>query len=153
MSFATSEDTRNFASKFSHYRDFYQMSNDLLFSKLGIGTFIKEPYKEENYEFNYVESIKEAIRGAVNLIDTASNYRYGESERDIANALKQLIESGEVKREELIISSKGGFIQLDYPFPKNPYQWPKSMLWLARLRIRLKINPKRKFLQKKSAKW
>ncbi len=118
---ATKEDTYNFAKKFSTYKDFYTISNDLVFSKLGLGTFNKEPYKEENYVFHYIEGVKEAIKNGINLIDTASNYRYGQSEREIGTALQEL--GDEVKREELIICSKGGFIQLDYPFPENPYSW------------------------------
>lgn len=121
MSFATPEDTLNFAKRFSHYKDFYIKHNDLIFSKLGIGTYNPEPYKEENYVFHYIESVKQAIRSGINLIDTASNYRYGMSEKEIGTALKEL--GDEVKREELIICSKGGFIQLDYPFPQNPYTW------------------------------
>ena len=124
MSFATPEDTLDFAKKFSSYKDFYIKHNDLIFSKLGLGTFVKEPYKEENYVFHYIEAVKEAIRNGVNLIDTASNYRYGQSEKEIGEALKEL--GDEVKREELIICSKGGFIQLDYPFPENPYTWIKE---------------------------
>jgi aryl-alcohol dehydrogenase-like predicted oxidoreductase len=118
---ATKESTYNFAKKFSTYKDFYTISNGLVFSKLGLGTFNKEPYKEENYVFHYIEGVKEAIKNGINLIDTASNYRYGQSEREIGEALKEL--GDEVKREELIICSKGGFIQLDYPFPENPYTW------------------------------
>jgi len=121
---ATLEDTLNYAKKFSHYKDFYIKNNDLIFSKLGLGTFNKEPYKEENYVFHYIEAVKEAIRSGINLIDTASNYRYGQSEKEIGEALKEL--GDEVKREELIICSKGGFIQLDYPFPENPYSWIKE---------------------------
>lgn len=121
MSFATLEATLEFAKKFSHYKDFFVKSNDLIFSKLGLGTFNMEPYKEENYLFHYIEAVKEALRNGINVIDTASNYRYGQSEKEIGIALKEL--GDEVKREELIICSKGGFIQLDYPFPENPYTW------------------------------
>jgi len=121
MSIATPKATLEFAKKFSHYKDFYMQSNSLIFSKLGLGTFVKEPYKEENYVFHYIEAVKEAIRSGVNHIDTASNYRYGQSEREISIALQEL--GDEIKREELIITSKGGFIQLDYPFPANPYHW------------------------------
>ncbi len=40
MNYATPEGTYQFAKKFSHYKDFYAKSkNDLVFSKLGIGTF------------------------------------------------------------------------------------------------------------------
>jgi aryl-alcohol dehydrogenase-like predicted oxidoreductase len=121
MSFATFEATYDYAKRFSNYKDFYIKHNDLVFSKLGLGTFNKEPYKEENYVFHYIEGVKSAIRNGINLIDTASNYRYGVSEREIGEALKEL--GDEVKRKELIICSKGGFIQLDYPFPENPYTW------------------------------
>jgi aryl-alcohol dehydrogenase-like predicted oxidoreductase len=120
---ATFDGTYNFAKQFSNYKDFYIKHNNLIFSKLGIGTFIKEPYKEENYIFDYKEAIKSAIESGINLIDTASNYRYQESERDIGEVVSKLIKKNKVKREELIICSKGGFIQLDFPFPENPYRW------------------------------
>ena len=121
MKSATYDDTLNYAKKFSNYKDFYIKHNNLIFSKLGLGTFNKEPYKEENYVFHYIEGVKQAIRSGINLIDTASNYRYGQSEKEIGEALVEL--GSEVKREELIICSKGGFIQLEYPFPSNPYTW------------------------------
>ncbi|MDT8339514.1 MAG: aldo/keto reductase [Sulfurimonas sp.] len=121
MKYATQDATLSFAKRFSNYKDFYYKYDNLVFSKLGIGTFNKEPYKEENYVFHYIEGVKQAIRSGINLIDTASNYRYGESEKEIGEALREL--GDEAKREELIICSKGGFIQLDYPFPKNPYTW------------------------------
>lgn len=123
MHVATPEDTLEFAKRFSNYKDFYIRSNGLILSKLGLGTFNKEPYKEENYVFHYIEGVKEAVRSGINVIDTASNYRYGMSEKEIGEALKELFDAGEAKREELVICSKGGFIQLDYPFPENPYTW------------------------------
>jgi aryl-alcohol dehydrogenase-like predicted oxidoreductase len=126
MSFATKESTYSFAKKFSNYKDFYSINNNLVFSKLGLGTFNKEPYKEENYIFHYIEAVKEAVKNGINVIDTASNYRYGQSEKEIAQALKELFDENLAKREELIICSKGGFIQLEYPFPKNPYEWIES---------------------------
>ena len=43
MAEATLEATHNFAKKFSTYKEFYIKSNDLIFSKLGLGTFNKEP--------------------------------------------------------------------------------------------------------------
>jgi len=120
---ATTNDTLNFAKQFSTYKDFYIKHNGLIFSKLGIGTFKAEPYKEENYVFHYIEGVKEAVKNGINLIDTASNYRYGQSEKEIGIALQELFKEGITKREELIICSKGGFIQLEYPFPENPYTW------------------------------
>ncbi|MBP1679825.1 MAG: Aldo keto red family protein [Proteobacteria bacterium] len=120
---ATPEATYGFAKRFAHYKDFYTRYDGLIFSKLGFGTFKKEPYKEENYIFDYKDALKMAIRSGVNVIDTAINYRYQQSEREIGEVLEELIQNGEVKREELIICSKGGFVPLDFPFPENPYEW------------------------------
>lgn len=120
---ATPEATYGFAKRFAHYKDFYARHDGLIFSKLGFGTFKKEPYKEENYTFDYKDALKMAIRGGVNVIDTAINYRYQQSEREIGEVLEELFESDEIKREELIVCSKGGFVPLDFPFPENPYAW------------------------------
>ena len=121
--FATPKATYQFAKRFSQYKDFYARHDELIISKLGFGTFKKEPYKEENYTFSYHEALKTAILSGINLIDTAINYRYQESEKEIGEALVELVEKGDVKREELVICSKGGFIPLSFPFPANPYEW------------------------------
>lgn len=123
FSHATPEATYGFAKRFAHYKDFYTRHNGLIFSKLGFGTFKKEPYKEENYLFDYKEALKTAIQNGVNVIDTAINYRYQQSERDIGEVLEELFEKDALKREELIICSKGGFVPLEFPFPPNPYEW------------------------------
>ena len=140
MNCATPEGTYQFAKHFNDYKDFYIKSNDLLFSKLGIGTFNKEPYKEENYLFHYIEGIKQAVRSGINLIDTASNYRYGESEKEIGTALQELFASDEITRENVIVCSKGGFIQLSYPFPKNPYEWINENIINAKLALAEEIE-------------
>ena len=38
-----------------------------------------------------------AIRSYYDLIDTASNYRYGQSEKEIGIALKELLDEGEIR--------------------------------------------------------
>ena len=48
---ATLEATYSFAKKFPHYKDFYIKHNDLVFSKLGLGTFNKEPTKKRTMFF------------------------------------------------------------------------------------------------------
>ncbi|MBU1667385.1 aldo/keto reductase [bacterium] len=140
MSVATTEGTYTFAKQFSSYKDFYIQHKGLIFSKLGIGTFNKEPYKEENYVFEYMAGVKEAILNGINLIDTASNYRYGQSETEIGIALKELFTEGKVKREELILCSKAGFIPLSYPFPKNPYIWIEENIIETGLALREDIE-------------
>jgi aryl-alcohol dehydrogenase-like predicted oxidoreductase len=137
---ATTQATYNFAKQFSHYKDFYIKHNDLIFSKLGLGTFNKEPYKEENYVFHYIEGVKQAIKSGINLIDTASNYRYGQSEKEIGVALEELLQEQSISRQELIICSKGGFIQLEYPFPSNPYDWIDEHILKPKLALKEDIE-------------
>lgn len=91
-------------------------------SNLGIGTYKPEAYKEENYTFSYKDAVKKAVKMGCNHIDTAANYRYTKSEQEIGEALGELFEEG-IKREELVLATKGGFLPLCYPFPENPYHW------------------------------
>jgi len=124
MSHATKEGTFSYLKKFGKYsNDFYRFNGELFFPSLGIGTYKAEPYKEENYIINYSEAIKTALRNGIHFIDTAINYRYQMSEREIGETLTEMFASGEIKREEVIIASKAGFIPLDFPFPDNPYGW------------------------------
>jgi len=124
MNHATKEGTFSYLKQFSKYsKDFYRFDGEVFVSSLGLGTFRKEPYREENYMVNYKDSVKMAILNGINLIDTAINYRYQTSEREIGEALLELFSEGKASREELVITSKAGFLPLDFPFPENPYEW------------------------------
>lgn len=126
---STKEGTFSYLKRFPKYsRDFYSFSHDQFFSTLGLGTFKPEPYKEDNYIVNFKNAIIQAVTHGINYIDTASNYRFGVSEQEIKEALDELIGKQNFKREELIISSKAGFIPLEFPFPKDPYSWIESEL-------------------------
>jgi len=123
-SYATKEGTFGYLKQFPNYsRDFYRFSGEAFVSSLGLGTFRKEPYREENYVLNYKEAVKTAVQGGINLIDTAINYRYQMSEREIGEALSELFKEGKATRDQLVITSKAGFLPLDFPFPENPYEW------------------------------
>lgn len=124
MSHATKEGTFAYLKQFPKYnKAFYRFNGDFFVSSLGLGTFRKEPYREENYVINYKEAVKTAILNGINHIDTAINYRYQVSEQEIGEAIKELMDEGKVTRESLVISSKAGFIPLKFPFPEDPYQW------------------------------
>ncbi|KIM11622.1 MAG: aldo/keto reductase [Sulfuricurvum sp. PC08-66] len=121
---ATKEGTFAYLKQFGTYsKDFYRFDGRFFFSGLGLGTYRKEPYREENYIVNYKNAVKMALLNGINHIDTAINYRYQISEREIGEALQELIAEGKIKRENIIIASKAGFVPLDFPFPPNPYAW------------------------------
>ncbi len=118
--FATTEGTQNFAKAHStacHPEHFRQL-NGLWLSSIGIGTYLGEA--DEATDTAYRDSVTAAVRGGCNVIDTAVNYRYQRSERSIRAALDDLFASGEVGREALVISTKGGFIPFDTHPPSGP---------------------------------
>lgn len=122
---ATSEGTLNYTLRFPHH-NFYRLLQEWHVSSLGIGTFVTEAYRDEHYAYSYKDAIKTALLSGANLIDTASNYRYGQSECDVGEALNELIAEEKISRDEVVICSKGGFFSLSYPFPENPYTWIKE---------------------------
>jgi len=96
----------------SHFRSF----DNLNLSSLGIGTYLGQitPEDDRDLENAVYESVKS---GAVNVIDTAINYRSMKSEKNIGNAMKKLIEEGVISREQVFISTKNGYITNDGDFP------------------------------------
>jgi aryl-alcohol dehydrogenase-like predicted oxidoreductase len=80
-------------------------------SSVGIGSYLGEPETDGPGLFNSV--VESVIGGAVNVIDTAVNYQYMRSEREVGAAIGCLGEIG-VKREELLVCSKGGYLPCDF---------------------------------------
>lgn len=115
--FATSAGTEKFKNRFptvanGHFRH----AQDLTVSSIGIGTYLG------NWDIatdeSYIDSIVKYVESGGNVIDTAANYRFQRSERNIGEALKILAEKG-FSREELLICTKGGFLPFDNEPPKN----------------------------------
>jgi len=92
----------------------YKNFLDLELSEIGIGTYLGD--LDEETDRRYGETIRTAVEKGVNVIDTAINYRYMMSERVIG----KLLESGEVIRERVIISTKGGYIPFDADADRDP---------------------------------
>ncbi len=92
--YATAEGTRKFMENAfkngmanSHFRSF----NNLNFSSLGIGTYLGQLTAEDDIDLE--NAIYHSLKsGAVNVIDTAINYRSMKSEKNIGHAIKRLIE-------------------------------------------------------------
>lgn len=76
---------------------------------------------ESDCQSNLVEILKYAISSGVNHIETAQGY--GSSEMQLGHALKSLFDSGYVKREDLIIQTKGGVTS-----SMTPEQYRKNIL-------------------------
>jgi aryl-alcohol dehydrogenase-like predicted oxidoreductase len=96
----------------AHFRSF----DNLYLSSIGMGTYLGQPTEEddraiENAVYNSVKS------GAVNVIDTAINYRAMKSEKSIGRALLQLVKDKVITRDQVFISTKNGYITNDGDYP------------------------------------
>lgn len=97
-----------------HFRSF----NQLQISSIGLGTYLGDP--DEATDALYAEAIEAAIALGCNLLDTAINYRCQRSERTIGQTLRKLFQLGELKREELFLCTKGGYLPFDGQAPEDP---------------------------------
>ncbi len=123
---ATAEGTGRYRDRFPHLRDAGHFRRpehvpgveQLWLSSIGLGTYLGEP--DDTTDQNYTEAILTALRSGINVLDTAINYRHQRSERNIGAALQQLIESGQLKRDEVLVCSKAGYLSFDGNMPADP---------------------------------
>ena len=118
---ATAEATAAYASRFPKLPNNFRPALGVSVSSIGIGTYLGEP--DEETDRAYEAAIKASLLTGINLIDTAVNYRFQRSERNIGKALGELVAAGEIKREEVIVATKGGYITFDGEVPPNPRAW------------------------------
>jgi uncharacterized protein YyaL (SSP411 family)/aryl-alcohol dehydrogenase-like predicted oxidoreductase len=78
----------------------------LTVTRLGFGT-----YRVTTQDPEHRAALTTALRTSCNVIDTSTNYVDGDSERLVGSVLAELIGSGDIRREEIVIVSKIGYIQ------------------------------------------
>ena len=123
--FATSEGTLRYRNRFPQLREaghFRRQEHvpgisELWLSSIGLGTYLGEP--ADSADSAYTDAIRTALRSGINVLDTAINYRHQRSERNIGSALKELIGSGELSREEVLVCTKAGFLSFDADMPAD----------------------------------
>ncbi|SHO47286.1 Aldo/keto reductase [Nitrosotalea sinensis] len=110
--FATPDGTANFAKKQVNVaKNHFKKFAGLTLSSVGIGTYLGNPDDMTDKLVN--EAIKASIKSGINVIDTAINYRSQKAERVVGRAISEIIQSGELKREEIFISTKNGYVTND----------------------------------------
>jgi aryl-alcohol dehydrogenase-like predicted oxidoreductase len=57
------------------------------------------------------ESLIQALENGCNLIDTSANYWLGASERLVGQVLSERIHDGKLKRDEIVVVTKAGYLQ------------------------------------------
>ena len=123
----TGEGTKNFSNKNhavgkNHFRQFA----GLTLSSLGIGTYLGNV--DDTTDHLVKEAIKKSVLSGINVIDTAINYRAQKAERSVGKAISELIEEDKIKREELFISTKNGYITNDGDVREEFWQYINNVL-------------------------
>lgn len=85
--------------------DSWRILEGLTVGKVGIGT-----YRMDGSEKQEV-ALKKALTSGCNLIDTSANYMDEDSEFLIGDVLTDLISEGNMRRDEVVIVTKGGYLQ------------------------------------------
>ncbi|HFQ92555.1 MAG TPA: aldo/keto reductase, partial [Anaerolineae bacterium] len=103
---ATAEGTAKYAA--GHEGLAYATLGDtgLSVSQAGFGGYrvVKDNGRHE-------QALRFALQNGINLIDTSSNYGDGRSEELIGRIVTELIDGGELRREQVVIVTKAGYLQ------------------------------------------
>ncbi len=94
-----------------HYSDF--LETGILLSSIGIGTF--PGLASDEIDGQIAGIVAQALQSGLNVIDTATHYRYGRSPRAVGCGVREAVAAG-VPREAMFLVSKGGFLR----FPDRP---------------------------------
>src|SRR6516162_6831764 len=127
--FATFEGTSRYRSRFAqladagHFRQAEHVpgAGELWCPSIGLGTYLGEP--DDKADREYVDAIAEALQSGINLLDTAINYRHQRSERNIGEALAKTTAAGSLRRDEVVVCTKAGYLSLDGNLPADPRQY------------------------------
>lgn len=103
---ASLKHTSDFAKKFPDILHKTLGKTGLTVSACGFGSYRVDYRVKEHYS-----AMEYAIEKGINLIDTSANYSDGGSEILIGNVLGGMIDKGSITREEIVVVSKGGYLQ------------------------------------------
>jgi aryl-alcohol dehydrogenase-like predicted oxidoreductase/ADP-heptose:LPS heptosyltransferase len=109
---ATADGTSSYMTRIvdavpSHFRESFE---NLRLSSIGIGTAGVRGARGTPLYDRASQALEFALRSGVNVIDTASNYGWQEAERMVGQVLRSLINDGSIRREEVIVCSKAGYL-------------------------------------------
>ncbi|HVE59306.1 MAG TPA: aldo/keto reductase [Pyrinomonadaceae bacterium] len=115
--FATPEGTKKYSERFKNAASgHFRAAQGLTLSSIGIGTYLGN--YDAATDAGYTEAITKFVESGGNVIDTAANYRFQRSERNIGQALQNLSAKG-FGRDEIFVSTKGGYLPFDNEPPSD----------------------------------
>ena len=108
---ATPEGTEKYFKRLAH-KNIPQHSINVLgetyfqVSRIGFGG-----YRVNHNSIEHAKALRYSLLNGFNLIDTSSNYTDGGSEMLIGTLLEEMNDRGELKRDEVVVVSKVGYVQ------------------------------------------
>ncbi len=129
---ASGDGTQRFRARAVHDRQlpvghFRDAPGGLTVSSLGLGTYIGPPDGPTDLAVEHAVTIC-LTSGRVNVIDTAINYRYQRAERSIGRAIGRLVADGSVRRDEVFVATKNGYLAPDGESKLSPERWLEKEL-------------------------
>ena len=103
---ATYDGTREFAKQYPNLQYYPLGTTDFMVSQVGFGCYRIDP-RVHNHQL----ALRTALIHGVNLIDTSTNYGDGGSEQLVGHLLGLMFAGGQLKREQVVITSKIGYLQ------------------------------------------
>ena len=117
--YATPEGTKKYAqSAVSQGRPaaHFRLFNGLHLSSIGMGTYLGTSTQQDDQAME--DAVYKSVKsGAINVIDTAINYRAMKSEKSVGKALLHLTHDGVASRDQIFISTKNGYVTNDDDYP------------------------------------
>ena len=105
---ATPDGTRKFAERHGRGNGRYRDVLDLAWSSVGIGTYLG--VADDPTDALVASAVRDAIKGGINVVDTAANYRGGRGETAAGKGLADSFAAGESQRDEVIVCTKAGYL-------------------------------------------
>lgn len=117
---ATPDGTAAFAKKHAalpggHWRS----ALGFTLSSIGMGSYLGNA--DPVTDGRYAAAAQRVLELGLNVIDTAANYRFQRSERNLGAGLKKAVDAGLVAREQVLVCSKGGFLTGDWGPPTKEW--------------------------------
>ena len=111
---ATAAGTERFAARWmgEFVPDFFRKARGgLTASSVAIGTYLGD--SDDATDEQYADALRTALTSGINVIDTAINYRCQRSERVVGRVLQELMGEAAIRRDEVLVCTKAGYLPLD----------------------------------------
>ena len=109
--FATPKGTKEFAQNSGVNQDNFKEFENLTLSNVGIGTYLGDA--DARTDELVTAAVKQSILSGVNVVDTAINYRSQKAERSVGKAISELIQENKIRRDQIFVSTKNGYVTND----------------------------------------